>query len=298
MASLYEVLTATLLVYFQTIVTNAEIKYELDFYTKQTIIHSKELITSTERTPSIKVLSDVTVLRKGMLEISAETYEFWIENRNLEKIEVGAFDNQNITYLISLESNKLTVIASGTFKNLKIRTLDLSLNKITRVEENAITDMPNLKEVFLSYNKIVKFNENSFVNTPKLWVLDVQYNEFAELSEKGFTFRKKDKAVILSFDHNNIEKIHAETFDGITVGSLDLSHNKLNQVPAEIFTGSLVELMLNNNTVEDLPDTFFQQKKLKEVDVSDNPLTCGTVQKLRKLAEENSMTIKYDRLNC
>ena len=302
MASLYQIFTTILLVCFQTIAANSEIKYELKVttpvYTYETSILNKEVITSAEKAFSITVLSDVPVLRKGMLEITPETYYFWLDGRNLEKIEPGTFDNQNITEEIRLESNKLTVVASGTFKNLKIKKLDLAYNQITHVEENAITDLPNLVEVHLSRNKIAKFHDNSFVNTPSMWSLDMFQNELGELGERWFSFMTKEKPVIMGFGDNNIEKIHPKTFDGISIWYLNLSGNKLSQVPGEIFTGSLIDLMLNNNTLEDLPDSFFQQKNLTRLDISNNPLKCGTVQKLKKLAEENRTSMKYNNQNC
>ncbi|KAJ3645513.1 hypothetical protein Zmor_023163 [Zophobas morio] len=179
-----------------------------------------------------------------------------------------------------------------------IRILDLGYNEITHVEKNAITDMPNLEQILLSRNKIVKFHANSFVNTPKIWILDLRYNELCELGEKWFSCMKKEEPLIIELGHNNIEKIHPRTFDGISIWYMDLSHNKLNEVPGEMFTGSLAELKLTNNTLEHLPDSFFQQKDLKGLNIGDNPLQCGTLQKLKKFAETNGAIIEYDNQKC
>ncbi|XP_063915624.1 asporin-like [Zophobas morio] len=298
--TLYRIFITNLLVSFQKIDANYLIKYEVTVNPPEfeTTIHNKEVITTQLNASSITVLSDLPILRKGMLEITPETLHFRLTEHSLEKIEIGAFDNQNITETISLNSNKLTVIASTTFKNLKIRVLDLDYNEITHVEENAITDMPNLVQVLLSRNRIVKFHANSFVNTPNVWELDMQYNELGELGEKWFSFMKKEEALVILLGYNNIEKIHPKTFDGISIWTLALSHNKLNEVPGEIFTGNLVELMLNNNALEDLPDTFFQQRNLRRLSIGYNPLNCGTLQKLKMLAEGNILLTMYNNQYC
>ncbi|XP_063915623.1 leucine-rich repeat-containing protein 15-like [Zophobas morio] len=248
--------------HFENLTT--ESNYEVNTPECGTLIQNEEVITTQVDSAYINILSDITVLRKGMLELAEETYTFRLADHNLEKIEIGAFDNQN----------KITFVASGTFKNLKIAILVLSYNEITHIEENAITDMPNLTVVHLHRNKIVKFHDNSFVNTPKICFFDIQYNELRELGEKWFSFMEKEEALVLQLGWNNIEKIHPKTFDGISIRSLDLSHNKLNEVPEEIFTESLTELSLNNNTLEDLPDAFFQLKNLTALDISGNSLKC------------------------
>ncbi|KAJ3645318.1 hypothetical protein Zmor_022984 [Zophobas morio] len=295
--SLFHILFTTLLVCFQTIDVKCLIKYEVNTPECGTLIQNEEVITTQVDSAYINILSDITVLRKGMLELAEETYTFKLADHNLEKIEIGAFDNQNITGIIDLDGNKLTVVASGTFKNLKIAILVLSYNEITHIEENAITDMPNLTVVHLHRNKIVKFHDNSFFNTPKIWFFDIQYNELSELDEKWFSFMEKEEALVLQLGWSNIE-IHPRTFDGISIRSLDLSYNKLNEYPGEIFTESLTELLLNNNTLEDLPDAFFHLKNLTALDISGNSLKCGTLQTLKKFAEENSLFIKYDNQNC
>ncbi|KAJ3645314.1 hypothetical protein Zmor_022980 [Zophobas morio] len=234
------ILFSTLLVCFQIIEANSQIKYQLELatsgYVYEANILNKEVITSVEKAFTVRVLSDVPVLLKGMLEITPETYYFCLQRHNLEKIEVGAFDNQNITRQILLDGNKLTVVASGTFKNLKIKKLNLADNQITHVEENAITNLPNLVEVHLSQNKIVKFHDNSFVKTPNMAVLNMFQNELGELGERWFSFMTKEKPVTRRFGDNNIGKIHPKAFDGISVSYMELSGNKLSQVPGEIFT--------------------------------------------------------------
>ncbi|KAJ3645322.1 hypothetical protein Zmor_022988 [Zophobas morio] len=102
----------------------------------------------------------------------------------------------------------------------------------------------------------------------------------------------------LLLGYSEIEKIHPKTFDGLSIGYMDLSHNKLNELPGEIFTGTLAELMLNNNTLEHLPDSFFQQNNLKRLNIHDNPLKCGTLQKLKKFAEKNFVIMEYDNRYC
>ena len=298
--SLYQIITTALLVCFQTIDANCIITYEMEVLIPEfeTITQDKEVITSQENAFSITVLSDVTVLHRGMLEITPETPYFRLDAHNLEKIEIRTFDNQNITEIISLNGNKLTVIASGTFKNMKIRILDLGCNKITHVEENAITDMPNLEEILLAQNKIVQLHANSFVNIQKMWILDMQFNELRELGEQWFSFMNKEEALEIVLGYNKIEKIHPKTFDRLSIWYMDLSHNNLNELPGEIFTGSLDELMLNNNTLEHLPDSFFQQNNLKRLNIRDNPLKCGTLEKLKMFAEKNMVIMEYDNRYC
>ena len=297
--SLYQILITTLLVFRATAV-NCLIKYELKAITpeNEAIIHKEEVIAIQVNAFSITLLSDVTVLRKSMLLITSELLYLQLDGHNIEEIETGAFDNQNITELISLNNNKLTAIVSGTFRNMEVRAIDLNHNEITHVEENAITDMPNLIQIILCRNKIVKFHGNSFVNTPQMLIVYLQHNELGELGEKSFSFLKKKKAGFVELQYNKIEKIHPKVFEESRIWYLDLSHNKLNEVPEEMFTESLVELKLNNNTLEDLPSSFFQKKNLKVLDISDNPLKCGTLQKLKKFARENSLAIKYDNQNC
>jgi Leucine-rich repeat (LRR) protein len=283
--------------------SSAKIHYELVEmlfnYEYERSNHSEDVVTSKKNAFSITVLSDVPVLRQGMLDIGPDTYYFWMDGRKLEELEPGVFDNQNITEEIRLERNELTVIKTGTFKNLKIKKLDLAYNKITHVEEKAISDLPNLWEVHLLRNKIVQFHDNSFVNTPSMWAFDMSCNKLEKLGKGWFRFMTKNKTVIIGVAHNEIREIDSGAFEGINVWNLALDHNKLEQIPEEVFTKNNIQLLyIEDNQLESLPEGFFGQKNLIEVGIRNNRWGSDFQRKLEGFTKEIRARTNSNSVSC
>ncbi|KAJ3645319.1 hypothetical protein Zmor_022985 [Zophobas morio] len=279
--------------------SNNLITYELtfsDLYSTEKL--SGNVINVDNNISAVSVLENLPELRKGMLNITYLIY-LCIENVNLQYMEEGVFDNQNIS-LISLASNKLAKIQSRIFDNLPIIFLSLSGNEINFIENGAFRNMLSLRELILSQNKLTQISLGYFDNTPHILFFDVSFNEMTKIEDGSFSFLSDGDLTILIND-NAVEEIHPRGFENLKIIQLSLSNNLVRDVPVELFTKNKIGmLVLSSNQIEEFPDIFSEETNstVKRVAIYDNPLNCETVEKLIDSERKSgpSCFLEHDRV--
>ncbi|KAJ3645309.1 hypothetical protein Zmor_022975 [Zophobas morio] len=262
--------------------SNNLITYKLmfsDFYPTQKL-SGNVINVDNNNISAVSVLENLPELRKDMLNITYLHF-LCISNVNLQYMEEGVFDNQNIT-VISLVGNKLAEIQPRIFDNLPIICLDLSGNVINFIEKGAFRNMLRLRQLILSRNKLTQISSSYFDNTPHIQYFDVSSNGITKIEEGSFSFLS-DEDLLIIIDDNAVEEIHPRGFENLNIMQLSLCKNSIRDVPVELFTNNKIGMLqLDSNQVEEFPDIFCEEinSTVKTVTMYDNPLQCETVENL------------------
>lgn len=171
-----------------------------------------------------------------------------------------------------------------------VEILDLSINKISAIEDDDFKDYTNLVKLFVSENSIQSISLNAFSTLSNLEILDLSHNRLQRLHEALFEYN--DKLVDLNLSNNNFMTLQNQPLlISSSLMHLDLSDCKIPQLYERTFTGlaNLRTLDLTNNLMITLDkDPFSQLRNLRALNLHDNQWKCdsesvrATVNWLRK----------------
>ncbi|RMC03457.1 hypothetical protein DUI87_20656 [Hirundo rustica rustica] len=201
----------------------------------------------------------------------------YLRNNMIEGIEENTFDNVTDLQWLILDHNHLenSKIKGRVFSKLKnLKKLHINYNNLTE----AVGPLPKtLDDLQLSHNKITKVNPGAFEGLKNLTVIHLQNNQLKADSISGafkglnsllyldLSFNQLTKLptglphslLMLYFDNNQISNVPDEYFQGFkALQYLRLSHNKLTDsgIPGNVFNiTSLVELDLSFNQLKSIP---------------------------------------------
>uniref|UniRef100_A0A3Q3E741 Leucine-rich repeat-containing G-protein coupled receptor 4 n=1 Tax=Labrus bergylta TaxID=56723 RepID=A0A3Q3E741_9LABR len=179
--------------------------------------------------------------------------ELGFHSNDIASIPEGAFHNNPFLRTIHLYDNPLSFVGASAFKNLS------DLHSLVVRGASMMQDFPiltftnNLESLTLSGTKISSIPSDLCEDLKLLRTLDLSYNEIKELpSLLGCSQLKKD----CCFQHNQIQQIDRETFQGLSVLRLlikrllffhrDLSMNSLTVIPTTGLS-ALSQLKLSGN---------------------------------------------------
>lgn len=196
-----------------------------------------------------------------------------ITDGNFTKIEKDQVSS--IARDIDFSNNSVNVIDPKAFSSEYIVTLNLSHNKLTRLNADWFEMTPNLTNLTsltLSHNEIATVDSDFFAEATKLLDIDLSYNQIHSINSTNGS-----KLEIFNLSHNQLNETGLTQLSNFThLTHLDLSSNPLEQVNGAIF-GDLKELQLLNlsdtSLTELKSDTFKNQVKLRVLDLSNNSIT-------------------------
>ena len=296
----FKMLPSIILVVFYLVLkvhssNNNLIKYEVAFESSNNVqTLSRTVINANSDFFRVTIKENLPELRKGMLNIT-QLENLQMNNVNLQYMETGVFDNQNISH-ISLVGNKLTRIQSKMFNNLPTKTLYLGDNEITVIEKGAFMNMLQLYMLILSENKLTQISSGYFVNTPHISILDIGFNRITKIEDGCFGFMTEEDLTI-RINHNAVDEIHPTGFENLNIMQLCLIENLIRDVPVELFTKNKIEMLqLDYNQVEELPDVFYGvNSTVEKLMLRSNPLKCETVEKLLEFSEKSGSSCFLDQ---
>ncbi|KAK3103193.1 hypothetical protein FSP39_017227 [Pinctada imbricata] len=156
----------------------------------------------------------------------------------------------------------------------QLATLKLKNNNIKVVDSDTLAGMPNLNTLDLSSNKIKRINEKALQNLEGLQSLKINKNRIRDL--KNGVISRQTNLLDLDFSENLLKRLDEKMFAGLkNLEEIDASANRISSIPKKVFRPlvNLVSLDLRENkmllfnmsTVANLP-------KLSFIDLSDNNL--------------------------
>ncbi|XP_071350961.1 extracellular matrix protein 2 isoform X1 [Trachinotus anak] len=172
-----------------------------------------------------------------------------LEGNNISRIPAEAFNGIPNLEWINLKKNKLTSagIDAKAFKGLKmLRRLYLDGNLLDAVPSDL---PPTLQELKISENRLRGIDENSFQDLSSLVILELEGNLLSE---------------------GNVDPLAFAPL--IQLSYLRLGRNHFRTIPQGLPT-SLLELYLENNLIEEISETVFNQtRSLNVVSLRHNKL--------------------------
>ncbi|NXE49860.1 LUM protein, partial [Casuarius casuarius] len=259
----------------------------------------------------------------------------YLRNNMIEGIEENTFDNVTDLQWLILDHNHLenSKIKGKVFSKLKhLKKLHINYNNLTE----AVGPLPKmLDDLQLSHNKITKVNPSALEGLVNLTVIHLQNNQLKAESISGafkglnsllyldLSFNQLTKLptglphslLMLYFDNNQISNVPDEYFQGFkALQYLRLSHNKLTDsgIPGNVFNiTSLVELDLSFNQLKSIPTVsenlenfYLQVNKINKFPLRSfckvvGPLTYSKITHLR--LDGNNLTradLPQEMYNC
>jgi hypothetical protein len=175
---------------------------------------------------------------------------------------------------LNASGNSFHSLENGAFSVHRIKILDLSNNRISTIEKEALTELKDLIYLYLGRNKIGSLDEDVFTMSNRLEFLKLDNNNLDFPVDRPFLNIPSLRSLDLS--SCNIKSLPEKAF--VRVPSLEeliLSHNMLQTLDPTSFLPIklLKSLYLSNNLLRTLQDDLFiMLKKLIILDLSNNIL--------------------------
>jgi Leucine-rich repeat (LRR) protein len=183
---------------------------------------------------------------------------------------------------LNLQNNSLSVLPPGVLSPLRnLLLLNLSRNALTSDHMDAATfsGLGSLRALDLSFNRLSKIDRHLFSGLEALEILDLSHNALRLLSELSALPRLHS----LSASHNLLQSLSSVC--GPSLSYLSLNHNILADL-SQANCSSLQDLSLSGNRLRRLPAIVRNLPQIKTLDVSQNSigeLRTGDLQGLQHL---------------
>ncbi|CAL7949250.1 unnamed protein product [Xylocopa violacea] len=187
---------------------------------------------------------------------------FYINNSTIGTLKNGSFSSVEIKTM-QLSGCQIKTIEPEAFKGQEysLKSINLKDNELTEIPSVTLKALKNLTVLDLSMNKITRVNDNTFIGL-KLITLKLSDNE---VTLAPAAFRGLEKSLKNLNLKGTRQKKVPEALRGLkTLAFLDLSQNSIRELPgpagAKAFEGleSLTGLNLERNLIQNIgPDAFY-----------------------------------------
>ncbi|XP_062537568.1 chaoptin [Armigeres subalbatus] len=228
----------------------------------------------------------VLKLSNNMLtDIPAELF------RNVRGLRILEMAHNNLKYLpdnlllqdglerLDLSHNQFTKIPATSLSNLAalaLCDLDLSHNHIGAIHSVDLSNkFRSLSVLDLSDNRLVRLEDAAFATLPRLSLLDLSHNYELELMGKAFVGLENS---LIELRLENISLTAVPEISNPSLRVLKLSHNRLPFIPPELANNmsSLRVLDLSENDLMHVPLITHSLHNLKSLSLAGNPITTMT----------------------
>jgi Leucine-rich repeat (LRR) protein len=176
--------------------------------------------------------------------------------------------------VLNASGNHFRSLKNAGFSVRRIKVLDLSNNKISTIEKEALTELEDLIYLYLGGNEIVSLDEDVFMMNHRLEFLKLDNNILDFPVARPFLNISSLRSLDMS--SCNIRSLPEKTFVSVpSLEELRLAHNRLQTLDPRSFLPlkSLKSLYLSNNLLRTLQnDLFMMLKELVVLDLSNNEL--------------------------
>ncbi|XP_051886042.1 leucine-rich repeats and immunoglobulin-like domains protein 3 isoform X2 [Pristis pectinata] len=200
----------------------------------------------------------------------------YINNNKITSLDPGCFDNlSNTLQVLKLNRNKISAIPSKMFKLPHLQHLELSRNKIKKVDGLAFQGLSALKSLRLQRNGISKLMDGAFWGLSNIEILQLDFNNLTEVT-KGWLYGLL-MLQQLNLSQNAISKINPDAWEFCQkLSELDVSFNELTRLEDSSFVGLslLGQLYIGNNQVSYIADgAFGGLSSLHSLDLKNNEIS-------------------------
>uniref|UniRef100_A0A8D3CLM8 Leucine-rich repeat-containing G-protein coupled receptor 4 n=1 Tax=Scophthalmus maximus TaxID=52904 RepID=A0A8D3CLM8_SCOMX len=248
----------------------------------------------------------ITTVPNDSFEGLQQLRHLWLDDNNLTAIPIGSLRHQANLQALTLALNRISYIPDNAFANLtSLVVLHLHNNRIKAIGENCFAGLLNLETLHLYDNPLSFVGASAFQNLSDLHSLMLRgasmmqdfpiltwTNNLESLTLSGtkISSTPADLLLKISFQHNHIQQIERDTFQGLSsLRLLDLSRNEIRVIHPDAFLTltALTNLDLSMNSLTVIPTTGLSA--LSQLKLSGNPqmknvLTAKNLPKLRSIS--------------
>lgn len=254
-------------------------------------------------------------IRTGTFDQLPALRRLKLNNNILNSFKAELFAKETYIEDLNLSHNQIAYLYPDSFTmHPRLRKLDISHNKLSFFPSEIIRSIWSLEVLKLGYNKLHTLEDSDFADLPRLRHLDLQHNQIGSVGDRAF--QNSTQLRYLELQHNQISHLGDRLFQGISQLNLDLSYNHMSSLSPDVFSrlrdfklesinlahnefstfptvalrkqySFLEKANFSNNHIEDFPSNADVLVNIKELDVSNNPLTTNAHHVL--LAEPKSV---------
>uniref|UniRef100_A0A673FWF7 Leucine-rich repeats and immunoglobulin-like domains protein 3 n=1 Tax=Sinocyclocheilus rhinocerous TaxID=307959 RepID=A0A673FWF7_9TELE len=221
---------------------------------------------SAERLSSLVALEMLDLSNNNIMEVRAGAFppvplkNLLMNNNRISTLEHGCFSNLSSTLLVlKLNKNRLSSIPPKIFPLPHLQHLELSRNRVRRIEGLTFHGLHGLHSLKIQRNGIMRLMDGAFWGLNNMEVLQLEYNNLTEVS-KGWLYGLLTLQQ-LHLSHNAIIRIKPDAWEFCQkLAELDLSWNQLSRLEEGSFVGLSVleQLHIGNNRISFIADGAFR----------------------------------------
>ncbi|XP_007907071.1 osteoglycin, paralog a [Callorhinchus milii] len=126
--------------------------------------------------------------------------------------------------------NEIKKVTVNNFADItSLRTIDLTGNMISEIEDKAFSQLPDLEVLILSENNLLRLP----TLPPKLTILNAEYNRIKSNGIKKNAFKNLPAFQYLYLGHNQLDKVPVNIPDTLRI--LHLQHNNITTISDDTF---------------------------------------------------------------
>uniref|UniRef100_A0A673BHZ2 Ig-like domain-containing protein n=1 Tax=Sphaeramia orbicularis TaxID=375764 RepID=A0A673BHZ2_9TELE len=237
---------------------------------------------SVEQLRPFLALETLDLSNNNIVDIKASSFpalplkNLFLNNNRISSLETGCFTNLSSSLqVLRLNRNRLSSIPAKIFQLPNLHHLELSRNRVRRVEGLTFHGLHALRSLKMQRNGLSRLMDGAFWGLSNMEVLQLDYNNLTEVS-KGWLYGLLTLQQ-LHLGHNAISRIQPDAWEFCQkLSELDLSSNHLSRLEESSFVGLslLDELHIGNNRVSFIADGAFRGlSNLQMLDLQNNEIS-------------------------
>ncbi|XP_077450556.1 leucine-rich repeats and immunoglobulin-like domains protein 3 [Stigmatopora argus] len=227
-------------------------------------------------------LETLDLSNNNIVEIKANSFpalplkNLFLNNNRISLLETGCFTNLSSSLQVfRLNRNRLSSIPAKIFQLPNLQHLELSRNRVRRVEGLTFHGLHALRSLKMQRNGLSRLMDGAFWGLSNMETLQLDYNNLTEVS-KGWLYGLLTLQQ-LHLGHNAISRIRPDAWEFCQkLSELNLSSNHLSRLEESSFVGLslLDELNIGNNRVSFIADGAFRGlSSLQTLDLQNNEIS-------------------------
>ncbi|XP_077401131.1 leucine-rich repeats and immunoglobulin-like domains protein 3 [Vanacampus margaritifer] len=237
---------------------------------------------TTEQLRPFLALETLDLSNNNIVELKANSFpalplkNLFLNNNRISSLEAGCFSNLSSSLqLLRLNRNRLSSIPAKIFQLPNLQHLELSRNRVRRVEGLTFQGLHALRSLKMQRNGLSRLMDGAFWGLSNMEELQLDSNNLTEVS-KGWLYGLLTLQQ-LHLSHNAISRIRPDAWEFCQkLSELNLSSNHLSRLEESSFVGLnlLDELHIGNNRISFIADGAFRGlASLQTLDLQNNEIS-------------------------
>nr|XP_020477805.1 vasorin [Monopterus albus] len=221
--------------------------------------------------------------------VPPSTKSLYLFANGIEGLTAEDFDGLENMEMLDLSQNKLTKLQDRVFEPLtSLKNLDLSSNQITHISEECFQGLVLLERLYLYSNIIKNIHPAAFNGLEHLLELKLQGNQLTSLPALSMP-----QLLLLDLRFNVLPTLGPSDLQTPNLESLKLGGVGLTSLNKELISSlkNLHELDISGNQLESFPSVLKEIQGLNYLRLAGNPMGPLKVQDLQNLGELQELDI-------